>query len=146
MLLTTGHAHPAYPVQHDEVGLLDTGVRTHYTTQPSEALSPTGDKFTSHLEHHQGQGALGLDKTSDTLGQAPQSAPQDDLDFNDGEPDHTVNPITRTRYFFREYFGEFIGTMILIIFGNGVNCQVVLSNFKQGEYLSISFGWGIGVM
>lgn len=36
--------------------------------------------------------------------------------------------------------------MILIIFGNGVNCQVVLSNLTQGSYLSISFGWGIGVM
>jgi len=30
--------------------------------------------------------------------------------------------------------------MVLIIFGNGVNCQVVLSNLTQGSYLSISFG------
>jgi aquaglyceroporin related protein len=27
----------------------------------------------------------------------------------------------------REYAAEFLGVMILIIFGNGVNCQVVLS-------------------
>lgn len=29
---------------------------------------------------------------------------------------------------YKEYFAEFLGTMILIIFGNGVNCQVVLSS------------------
>lgn len=33
----------------------------------------------------------------------------------------------------------------LICFGNGVNCQVVLSELVKGSYLSISFGWGIGV-
>lgn len=59
---------------------------------------------------------------------------------------HMANPITRTRYMFREYLGEFIGTMVLLLFGNGVNCQVVLSELTQGSYLSISFGWGIGVM
>lgn len=50
----------------------------------------------------------------------------------------------------REYAAEFFGVMILIIFGNGVNCQVVLggneavSAAAQGSYLSINFGWGIG--
>lgn len=62
------------------------------------------------------------------------------------EPTYLPNPLARFRFFFREYFGEFIGTMILLIFGNGVNCQAVLSNWTQGSYLSISFGWGIGVM
>ncbi|KAL1405687.1 hypothetical protein Q8F55_007353 [Vanrija albida] len=62
------------------------------------------------------------------------------------EPTYFPNPLAHVRFIFREYFGEFIGTMILIIFGNGVNCQVVLSDFTQGSYLSISFGWGIGVM
>ena len=57
-----------------------------------------------------------------------------------------ANPIARLRYRYREYFGEFIGTMVLIIFGNGVNCQVVLSKLTQGSYLSISHGWGAGVM
>jgi aquaglyceroporin related protein len=28
---------------------------------------------------------------------------------------------------FREYAAEFLGVMILVIFGNGVDCQVVLS-------------------
>lgn len=51
---------------------------------------------------------------------------------------------------FREYFAEFFGVMILIIFGAGVDCQVVLSSStavassQKGSYLSISFGWAIG--
>lgn len=56
------------------------------------------------------------------------------------------NPIARFRHWAKEPLGEFLGTMVLIIFGNGVNCQVVLSELTQGSYLSISFGWGIGVM
>lgn len=47
---------------------------------------------------------------------------------------------------YKEPFAEFLGTCILILFGNGVNCQVVLSKLTQGSYLSISHGWGIGVM
>ncbi|KDQ25901.1 hypothetical protein PLEOSDRAFT_1066922 [Pleurotus ostreatus PC15] len=43
----------------------------------------------------------------------------------------------------REPAAEFIGTAILIVFGNGVNCQVVLSGVS-GDYLSINFGWAIG--
>jgi aquaglyceroporin related protein len=41
--------------------------------------------------------------------------------------------------------------MILIIFGNGANCQVVLSSnpnvasSPKGEYLSTSFGWAVGI-
>lgn len=37
------------------------------------------------------------------------------------------------------------GRTKMICFGNGVDCQVVLSNLAKGSYLSISFGWGIGV-
>jgi len=46
---------------------------------------------------------------------------------------------------------EFFGTMILVIFGNGANCQVVLSSVpavassQKGQYLSTSFGWAVGV-
>lgn len=34
------------------------------------------------------------------------------------------NAWTRVRYRFREFFAEFFGTMILILFGDGVVCQV----------------------
>ncbi|EGG04320.1 uncharacterized protein MELLADRAFT_117123 [Melampsora larici-populina 98AG31] len=52
----------------------------------------------------------------------------------------------------REFAAEFLGTCILILFGNGVNNQVTLNSSRavsgtdKGDYLSISFGWGIGVM
>jgi len=61
------------------------------------------------------------------------------------------NAWSRVRYQFREAFAEFFGTMILVLFGNGVLCQVVLSSNSnvastpKGDYLSISLGWGIGV-
>ena len=39
-------------------------------------------------------------------------------------------------------FSEFIGVFILILFGDGVVAQVVLSNQTKGDYQSISWGWG----
>ncbi|KAK5127947.1 hypothetical protein LTR85_005064 [Meristemomyces frigidus] len=52
----------------------------------------------------------------------------------------------RIRRIFREPFSEFLGTFILIMFGDGVVAQVVLSNGTHGDYQSISWGWGLGVM
>jgi hypothetical protein len=43
-----------------------------------------------------------------------------------------------------------LGTMVLILFGNGVDCQVVLGGSTKvvpgakGDYLSLNFGWAIG--
>ncbi|KAJ7481632.1 putative aquaporin 4 [Mycena latifolia] len=54
------------------------------------------------------------------------------------------------RQLIREAAAEFTGVMILIIFGTGVVCQVVLSSItavapsQKGSYLSINFGWAIG--
>ncbi|KAF8217798.1 aquaporin-like protein [Mycena galopus ATCC 62051] len=44
----------------------------------------------------------------------------------------------------REPVAEFLGVMILIIFGAGVNCQVLLSSVA-GDYLAVSFGWAVGL-
>jgi glycerol uptake facilitator protein len=46
-----------------------------------------------------------------------------------------------------EYFAEFIGTMILILFGNGVVANVLLKNTKgeNGGWIVITMGWGMGV-
>ncbi|PHH69041.1 hypothetical protein CDD80_7055 [Ophiocordyceps camponoti-rufipedis] len=52
----------------------------------------------------------------------------------------------RIRAWGRDGFSEFVGTMVLILFGDGVVAQVVLSNGTKGDYQSISWGWGIGVM
>lgn len=47
----------------------------------------------------------------------------------------------RIRHALREPFSEFLGTFILIMFGDGVVAQVVLSNGEKGDYQSISWGW-----
>ena len=46
----------------------------------------------------------------------------------------------------RECLAEFIGTFVLIMFGDGVVAQKVLSDGKNGEYLSINLCWGLAVM
>ncbi|QMU69569.1 MIP/aquaporin family protein [Streptacidiphilus sp. P02-A3a] len=43
-----------------------------------------------------------------------------------------------------ELLGEFVGTMILILFGAGVVAQVVAANL--GDHDSIAWAWGFGVM
>lgn len=47
----------------------------------------------------------------------------------------------RIRHYARGPFAEFMGTFILIMFGDGVVAQVVLSKDKAGDYQSISWGW-----
>jgi len=63
---------------------------------------------------------------------------------------HFPNNWTRIRDYIREPAAEMLGTMILILFGNGVDCQVVLGgstkvvSAPKGDYLSLNFGWAIG--
>ncbi|KAF8073908.1 major intrinsic protein superfamily membrane channel protein [Lyophyllum atratum] len=60
------------------------------------------------------------------------------------------NEWARYRSYIREAVAEFLGVCILVIFGAGVDCQVVLStnpgvaSSPKGDYLSISFGWAVG--
>ncbi len=55
-----------------------------------------------------------------------------------------------TRDYIREPAAEMLGTMILILFGNGVDCQVVLGgstkvvSAPKGDYFSLNTGWAIG--
>ncbi|TDL23301.1 aquaporin [Rickenella mellea] len=54
------------------------------------------------------------------------------------------------RQYIREPAAEFLGTMILVICGAAVDCQVVLSSnpkvasSPKGDYLSVSLGWALG--
>ncbi|TRY68400.1 hypothetical protein TCAL_10232 [Tigriopus californicus] len=48
----------------------------------------------------------------------------------------------------REFLAEFLGTMILILFGDGVVAQVTLSEglgMPKGNFFTINWGWGLGV-
>jgi MIP family channel proteins len=47
--------------------------------------------------------------------------------------------------YLRECLAEFIGTAILIAFGDGVVAQVVLGKGGNGDYTHINICWGIGV-
>lgn len=49
---------------------------------------------------------------------------------------------SRIRRVLQDPFSEFFGTMILILFGDGVVAQVTLSQGQKGNYQSISWGWG----
>ncbi|KAF8501941.1 aquaporin [Gautieria morchelliformis] len=59
------------------------------------------------------------------------------------------NKWARWRRRIREPAAEFLGTMVLVLFGNGVVCQVILGSnpavaaAPKGDYLSISFGWAV---
>ena len=46
----------------------------------------------------------------------------------------------------REAAAEFLGTLVLIVFGSAVVAQVVLSGGSHGSYLSINLGWGLAVV
>ncbi|KAI0050271.1 aquaporin [Auriscalpium vulgare] len=60
------------------------------------------------------------------------------------------NKWSRWREYIREPAAEMLGTMTLILFGTGVDCQVVLSTktgvaaSPKGDYLSLNFGWACG--
>ncbi|KAL5391886.1 hypothetical protein PMIN06_007317 [Paraphaeosphaeria minitans] len=62
---------------------------------------------------------------------------------------------SRVRTTLREPFSEFWGTVIMISFGNGSIAQVLLSSGQTsgapggngfGNYQSVNWGWGLGVM
>lgn len=61
------------------------------------------------------------------------------------------NHWSRIRGYIREPAAEFLGTMILVIFGCGGNCQVGLSSntavsaTPKGDFLSLNFGWAVGI-
>lgn len=41
---------------------------------------------------------------------------------------------------------EFVGTFVLISFGCGVNAQTLLGKGESGGFLSVAFGWAMGIM
>ncbi|TFY80758.1 hypothetical protein EWM64_g3254 [Hericium alpestre] len=97
-------------------------------------------------------------KTSDTTfhkGDDMHIEKASDLSADEFEAQHDYytrypNNWSKIREKLREPAAEMLGTMILVIFGNGVDCQSVLgadtrvSATPKGDYLSLNFGWAIG--
>ncbi|SCU92283.1 LADA_0F15588g1_1 [Lachancea dasiensis] len=64
----------------------------------------------------------------------------------DAEPMTFPNFWAKIRYKMREPFSEFLGTLILVIFGVGGNLQATVTKGAGGSYESLSFAWGFGCM
>ncbi|SCU92520.1 LAME_0F00320g1_1 [Lachancea meyersii CBS 8951] len=69
-----------------------------------------------------------------------------DEDGQDSGPQTFPNFWAKIRYTMREPFAEFLGTLILVIFGVGGNLQATVTNGAGGSFESLSFAWGFGVM
>jgi hypothetical protein len=62
---------------------------------------------------------------------------------NDSPPlDPPILLWSKIRHHLREPFSEFCGMLFVLLIGNGVTCQVFLSNEQKGDYLSSQLGWG----
>ncbi|CZT24005.1 probable aquaglyceroporin [Ramularia collo-cygni] len=106
----------------------------------------TPDMIITHREHRASESELST--------QPPSSAPYAETGApinrsQTAEGRKAQNPglaWPRIRRTLREALSEFMGVFVLIMFGDGVVAQVVLSKGEKGDYQSISWGWGIGVM
>jgi len=54
--------------------------------------------------------------------------------------------IGRLRHDYREYIAEFWGTFVMMMFGDGVIAQAVLSRGIHGDEVTINICWGIAVL
>lgn len=101
-------------------------------------LSPTHDSF-SESSADKSVPVLSLNMSSATKHEDPIM----DRDVPNTPPLREERlPWTKVRSSWQDAFSEFFGTMVLILFGDGVVAQVVLSKGTKGDYQSISWGWG----
>jgi hypothetical protein len=146
-------------------------LRAHQENSSSSSSHPASDEVTfSHSEHGgqaNGQKALELDDLGPTYHQrertmdpnpnpypfhAEHGPPIDNaLKYEEAEEDfqHHKNLLwSRVRHHLRDPFAEFMGTFIMILFGDGSVAQVTLSDNaalptssqNKGDYQSISWG------
>jgi aquaglyceroporin related protein len=57
-----------------------------------------------------------------------------------------LTSLGRLRHAYRDYIAEFWGTFIMILFGDGVIAQTVLSKGDHGNQVTINICWGIAVI
>ncbi|QRV73597.1 aquaporin, Major intrinsic protein family [Ceratobasidium sp. AG-Ba] len=95
---------------------------------------------------------FGIEVSSpDTEPTSPGSKTDIVIDMEDSNATPFPNKWAAIRHTLREPVAEFLGTMILVMFGTGAACQVNLSAStavaasQKGDYLTSAFGWGVGV-
>ncbi|CUS24592.1 LAQU0S17e02542g1_1 [Lachancea quebecensis] len=109
-------------------------VPTQTQSQTQVGTAPTGEDL---LEKNFGpgrEGATSLDGGCPGTGDT------------DSEQLAFTNYWAKVRYRLREPFAEFLGTLILVIFGVGGNLQATVTNGSGGSFESLSFAWGFGCM
>ncbi|KAJ1592881.1 hypothetical protein NDA11_002744 [Ustilago hordei] len=115
------------------------------------AIATTDDDKALSYERKNSEGTRVIDGQITAI-KDPQPAERGYRDEGDESDDEYEfpNKWAAIRYKLREPFAEFLGCFMLMVFGNGINCQVSVSKLydpsaPKGDYLSISFGWGVGV-
>lgn len=113
------------------------------TLPPSEAQQTlttlNSQKTSSNLQTARGR--LGLHPTAPIVEEHDEAA-------------HSDLWWPKVRMTLKEPFAEFFGVFIMVLFGDGSVAQVLLSTNQQtapggdgyGNYQSINWGWGLGVM
>jgi hypothetical protein len=110
-----------------------------YGIPPAKVAQTLAD--VAHISEHEARLRLGLP----VLGMAPHAEHGELIDHEGEHDDGEYNPNlawAKFRRSIREPLAEFFGVFIMILFGDGVVAQVVLSGGEKGSYQSISWGWG----
>jgi len=113
--------------------------------------TPANDGFVTHIERKSSNTTVPTTNTAESMFSEPAYAEHGPT-IDRTKTAEDIKPAgkdllwPRIRRRFREPLSEFMGTFFLIMFGDGVVAQVVLSNGEKGDYQSISWGWGIGVL
>lgn len=135
-------------IMREEIRLANRGhsdsIKQHIDEAMEKNMSEGGsnDTYNEKPAKKLSQDSIVLDPAVAERG-GMESEQEEELEF--------PNPWARIRYHCREPFAEFLACFVLLTFGDGINVQVQLSalvapDMPKGEYLSISFGWGIAVM
>lgn len=109
------------------------------SSKPAPPTASSGSPATMHLEYE----PKGISEANVPARPLAEHGPLIDHDIPqaDAIPQRPDLWWSRVRQTLRDPFSEFFGVFILILFGDGVVAQVVLSGGKNGSYQSINWGW-----